>query len=273
MKFKDLPLIEEVKTEYVTCRENGMNRKSAVAALCQSYENELTTGAKDDGLLFWIGLADAQYASKELSDDVAQKGLQSLDNIENSHINISRRDISVRRKNYTKAPMPERTIVRRTRYRCKWCIGDTFAHLICGAEARQLGIEGKYALIRKVDDFRFGDGRILPVVTVSIWDGIPFPKDSQEFQRSPFLRMESGRLGAPEGKYEYRAELLIKNEEQLSAMQLQYVGNFPDVPMPDDEVIFTFPGEKMIMLPDMLNDDCCLFWKMDRYYSKKRKYS
>ncbi len=269
MKVKDIPLIEEVKEEYLALRENGINRTSAVTALCQSYENEITIGGADDGVLFWIGLADAQYAFKELSDEVAQKGVCSLNSLEDSNIDISRRDISIRRKNYAKAPMPERSIVRRKRYRCEWHIGDTFAHLICGSEARQLGIEGKYALIRKVDEVRFGDGRILPVVTMSMWNSMPFPKDSQEFQHSPFLRMESGRLGAPEGKYEYRAELLIKNEEQLSDMQLQFIGNYPDVPMPDDEVVFTRPGEIMMMLPDMLDDDCCLFWKMDRCYSER----
>lgn len=268
MKVKDIPLIEEIQTEYLTLREKGMSRESAVVALCKSYEAEITIGETDDGVLFWIGLADAQYALKELSYDIAQKGLYSLDRLETSQINISRRDTSVRRQNYAKAPMPEKNIGRRKRYRCRWSMGDTYAHMICGTEAQQLGIEGKYALIRKVDESKFGDGRILPVVTVSIWDSVPFPKDSHEFQLVPFLRMESGRLGAPEGKYEYRAELLIKNEQQLSDMQLQYIGNFLDVPMPEDEVIFTLPGEIMMMLPDMLDDDCCLFWKMDRYYSQ-----
>lgn len=270
MNSDEFPIIGEVTEEYISLRKKGLSRAAAVNTLCQFYCDELSVGIEDDAALFWIGLADAQYAMRELSDHVSQEGLRSLAKLENNHFCISKRDISSRRRKYAKAPMAEQHIVQSKRFRCKWNVGDTFAHRLGGEEARSLGIENKYALLHKVDDISFGDGRVLPVVTVSIWDDLPFPTNTLEFLRSHFLRMESMRLGSPKGKYEYRAEILFKNDKQVSAMQLEYVGNFADAEMPADEIIFTDPGNMMMLLPDMLDDDCCLFWKMDKYYSEKR---
>lgn len=261
MRISDLPMLSEIKNEYIRCRQNGSNRHEATYTLIEKYVNELVTGVADDSLVFWIGLADGQYSQKELTTDVAQNALHSLDQIELLDWEITPRDISLRRTRYAEAPMPERKIRKSEKYRCSWKIGDTFAYLLSGEETDACGLSGKYVLLRKVDELEFGDGRLLPVVTFTIWDDHILPSSAEEFRRNPILRLVSGRFGLSFNVHEYRAELLIKSQKSLDKLQLIYLGNFMNIPMPPDELIIRNPGRVMLVIPEQLNQDCCAFWR------------
>ena len=62
MRISDFELIHEVKEQYISLRRSQNDRATAVEKLIAEYRDELTIGYEDDGLLFWVGLADAQYA-------------------------------------------------------------------------------------------------------------------------------------------------------------------------------------------------------------------
>lgn len=268
MRMTYYPILLEIKEEYIKFRQEGNSRDQAEAMLIQSYKNEITSGKTDDGHLFWIGLADAQYYRKELSDEVAQRAIRALDQITAAGWDITPGDITRRREHYAQAPMPERSVGKsRAKFRCTWRKGDVFAYLLSGSNAEKLGISGQYALLRKVDDVEFGDGRLLPVVAISVCKKEEFPTTSSDLQKIPMLKFASGRFGTPKSKYEYRAEILIKSERQINALALLYIGYFPDVCLPIDEVILTHPGNIMMIRPEALNDDLCLFWKMNFYYT------
>lgn len=264
MRLTEFPIIQEIKEEYIELRHKGVTRDEAVQQLMQFYKDEITIGEQDDGVLFWIGLADGQYAMKELSTIVAQYGLTSLDKLPKD---ITLGDVFRRKQHYALAPMPERKALReRKKFRCQWVVGDTFAHQIKGYEAEELGIAGKYMLFRKVDAYEFGDGRLLPVVTASLWDKLPFPTNSAEFQSVPLLKIcPGGRMGTPKNLCEYRAEIILKNTKELEAMQLEYVGNFQNILMPDDEILFLDAGLICMMIPEHIDSECCVFWKMHCY--------
>lgn len=271
MRLSDFPFINEVKEEYIDLRNGGASREQTTQQLLQEYAEELTKGAKDDGLLFWIGLADGQYACKEITLEVAKQGIKALDMLTESCVLITPLDINRRREHYFMAPMPERKVSKpRRKFQCNWNVGDTFAYQLFSPEAEEAGIAQKYVLLRKVDDCVFGDGRLLPIVTVSIWDSIPLPRTAEEFQRAPLLKIcNGGRCDSPKWKNEYRAEIVIKNEKQLASMQLQFLGNFQNTPMPDDEIIFTNPGCMTMLMPECFERDICIFWNMHQYITQR----
>ena len=268
MRLTYFPVLREIRDEYIKLRQEGNSRDQATTMLLHSYAREIALGTADDGLLFWIGLADAQYYRKELSSAVAQKAINALDQITAVGWDITPGDIARRREHYAQAPMPERSVGKpRAKFRTRWRKGDVFAYPLSGSNAEKLGIAGQYALLRKVDDVEFGDGRLLPVVTISVCKKDEFPATSSDLQKIPMLKITSGRFGKPESKYEYRAEILFKSERQLNASALQYVGYFPDVSQPADEVILTHPGDIMMLLPENINDTLCIFWKLNFYYT------
>lgn len=270
MFISDFPMISEIRNEYSQLRAGGLSREKCEQVLCNKYNAELAFGFEDDGVLFWIGLSDAQYQNGELSWSTAQCGLHALEFLMQSGWDICLDDLEKRKKQYSDVSAHQKpTIPQRKKFRCQWKIGDTFAHEISGTSAERLGISGQLALLRKVDEIEFGDGRLLPIVTLSICAKENLPQTAPEFQTIPLLRLECGRLGTPSTRYEYRAEILFKSNKQLATTPLFYVGCFPDIALPKDEVVFTNAGKLMMILPEQLSEDCCLFWKMDKYYSSK----
>ncbi len=109
---------------------------------------------------------------------------------------------------------------------------------------------------------------MLPVVTVTIWEKEPFPTSSSEFASVPILKLQAGgRQFSPRDKFEYRTELVIKTKKQLAGLSLTYLGNFPDVPMPEDEIIFTEAGVMLMILPEKID------YKLAIYYRNNQKFT
>ena len=266
MRMTELPVLDEVKAEYAEHRYNGLNREEAVQALMESYECELEYGEEDDALLFWIGLADAQYSHKELTEQVAEKAMQALDSNIMVEWEIAQGDITRRKEHYKLAPMPEKKFgKRKPKFRCQWKIGDTFAYQMNSEEAKELGIHGKYMLLRKVSEIDFC-GRIIPIVTVTLWNQTPFPNDDDAFAEMPMLKVNAGgRCFSPEDRYEYRTEIIIMHKKQLEKLGLLYIGNFKNIPMPVDEIVFEKAGYLSMTLPEKFEKDMCIHWKNHLY--------
>lgn len=265
MRLSEFPILDEIKTEYINVRQKGLSRSEAEEKLCNSYHNEITYGEEDDALLFWIGLADAEYTLKELSETVAEKGIHAIDKLEQLDVPISVSDLRRRREHYSHAPMQEKVkVLKSKKFRCAWQVGDTFAYKLSGPDADKAGLEGRYVLLRKVDELEAYDGRILPIVTVTMWDDQELPHSSTEFQRYPILKLASGRLGLPETLVEYRMELMFRSKQALTKLSLVYLGNFSDVEMPNDEVIIREPGYNLMVHPDLLTQICIAYWESNK---------
>lgn len=266
MRLTEFPLVLEVKEEYMDLRRDGKNRTQATEDLIRGYADEITLAPEDDGPLFWIGLADGQYAAKELTTEIAEKGLAAIQQLRKQFPEITVGDLDRRKERYANAPMPERKIRKTNKFRCPWNVGDTYAYQISGTEAEQIGIAGKFMLFCKVDEREFDKGRIMPIVTASLWDNRPFPKTTQEFQSVPFLKVNRGRFSSPKSKHEYRVLIIFNHFKQLSTTPLQFVGNFQNVAMPSDEVIFQDGGHYTLLPPHMIDYRCCNFWESHNYY-------
>ena len=243
----------------------------------ERYNAELTIGAEDDGLLFWVGLADAQYQLKELSEEVARNALKALDQIQETDWDVCKGDLDRRRKKYAEAPMPEKKVGRaRPPFSCDWKIGDTYAYQMKGPEAEQIGISGKFMLFRMLKKNIFDKAEI-PLVTVTFWERKPFPTTTEEFMSEPILKLlkSSNRFWNPPG-YIYKTYIDITCKRVLNRLNLEYVGNFPDVPMPEDEVkqLPADPdgsnsimiGTEAFVMPALIDRELGLFWERNDYY-------
>ena len=273
MRMTDFPVLEEIKDEYIQLRQAGNSREDAVQKMMESYTDELQDA--EEIPLFWIGLADAQYFRTELSEDVAQKAISALDAFDSFGWGICSGDLNRRRDHYEKAPMPERNVGKpRPKFRCQWKIGDTFAYQLTGREAKELGIHGKYMLLRKVSEVEFGDGSLYPIVTVSFLGDRTFPTSDEAFMDSPLLKLqEGGRMFSPKDKFEYRTVIIIKNKKKLAETPLQFVGNFMNVQMPTDEIIFTEAGVILMNHLELFETNFCLYWKRHNRLISNEKLS
>ena len=269
MRITNLPLVQEVRNEYLELRKDGIGRADAVLEMQQRYKNELAYGAEDDGLLFWVGLGDAQYSAKELTLDVACKATHALRKITSTDWGVSQGDIDRRLAHYQQAPQPEKKFGKaKTKFRCNWEIGDTFAYKISEISEYEMD-QTTYILLRKVSDMEFGDGSLYPVVTLSLWKHHWLPKDADDFSSVPNLRLNRNRYLLPEGLYEYRAELIIPSQRKLAKVPLIYLGCFADVPSPADEGIVNHPAKMTMLLLDRLDRDLSLYIKLSKLYAQE----
>lgn len=261
MRITEFPIIGEVKDEYIKFRRSGVSRQDAEESLKSNYQNELTMGSNDDGLLFWVGLADGQYACKEITSEVASQALAAIEKIKLTDWEVCEGDLQRRIERYGFAPMPERKCFRTSRkFRCSWKIGDTFAYPLSGPAAEEYGLEGAYVILRKVAEVEDFDGRILPVVTLSMWKNKLLPRNQSELQTVPVLKLAKGRLSAPGNLYEYRAELIISSKKKLENLSLIYLGNYPEIPLPDDEFVQDYAGFMMLISLDRFMQTCLDYW-------------
>lgn len=269
MRITNLPLVQEVRNEYLELRKDGIGRADAVLEMQQRYKNELAYGAEDDGLLFWVGLGDAQYSAKELTLDVACKATHALRKITSTDWGVSQGDIDRRLAHYQQAPQPEKKFGKaKAKFRCNWEIGDTFAYKISEISEYEMD-QTTYILLRKVSDMEFGDGSLYPVVTLSLWKHHWLPKDADDFSSVPNLRLNRNRYLLPEGLYEYRAELIIPSQRKLAKVPLIYLGCFADVPSPADEGIVNHPAKMTMLLLDCLDRDLSLYIKLSKLYAQE----
>lgn len=269
MRITDFPLVQEVKDEYLKLRKIGKCRNEATQEMQQRYRNELEHGSEDDALLFWVGLCDGQYSVKEITLEVANKAKDALQKIAANDWGITQGDIVRRIAHCQQAPQPEKKFGKpRTKFRCSWEVGDTFAYKIPEyTEGEQKN--NSYILLRKVSEIEFGDGALYPVVTLSFWNRDQFPKSENEFNSVPLLRLNRNRFLLPKGFYEYRAALIISNSKKLTNMPLIYLGRFLDAPSPADEGIVNDPGKMTGLLLDYIDRDLPLFINCSKFYAKE----
>ena len=108
MRLTELEHIGQIKQQYMALRSEGMCRKLATEQVIRESE----PSQDPERLTFWIGLADGQYARKELTISVAVQAFLALHRLKRYDIIVTPGDVERRRKHYSQAPMPERKLGR-----------------------------------------------------------------------------------------------------------------------------------------------------------------
>lgn len=264
IRISDLPLIGDVKADYIALRKEKVSRDQAVQQLFEDYFDSLAD--TDDRPQIHIGIADGQYQLKELSREAATLGLEALSALETLVPDIAVIDLTRRRENYAKAPMPERkSIPVRRKYRCDWSVGDTFACLLEGEDFDQLGLQGKYVLLQTVGFKETYDGRLVPVVVLYIWDSMPFPESTEQLYALLPLRLTTGGFRRPYGSYTYTTTIELTSRKTAASLPLIPIGNFPVPPLPEDAVPMVEDYYDAIP-PNIFMMLLCRFCKVSKYY-------
>ena len=269
MRISDYPVLQELQEEYQELRTLGNNRSDSERIMMERYTSERQYGSEDDGLIFWVGLADAQYRLKELSKSTAEHAMAALEMLSNPEFDIVPGDLK-RRRGWYASPMPERTQFRKPRpFRCEWKLGDTFAYQIGGELAQERGIAGMYMLFRKVHELVWSDGKVRPVVTMTLWDRDVLPKSQEEFASVPMLKVRGDITQKCKSGYEFRTQLLFSRKKQTAVFQ--FIGNFQDIPMPENEIIIHDSAFTPMVDITMLDKACCVYWSRHQQYMELEK--
>ena len=263
MRISEIPFIGEVHDDYIRLRRENLSREEATQKLRLLYKEEIKDGIEDDGPGFWIGLADGQFKCKELTQEIANCGLEALSYLHEMYPEICKRDIDLRKERYSRAPMPENQRIRPERvFVCPWEIGDTFAYQMNGPEAQKLGIAGKYAIFRVVGYDELLKKRFMPTFFVTWTDSIPVSFD--EYVALPLTGIR--RTHCHPDFYEYRTPMLVSSKKQMKQAEETFfvkIGNFKNAPMPNDEILYE--GVSVWAYPvsslKELDKDCCMLWK------------
>ena len=265
MLLNEYPMIDDIKNEYIMLRESGKSRTETVESLVLTYNDELTMGHCDDALIFWIGVAEVQSKTKELSEDVAEKALAALNIIEKQHI-FSQTEINRCRKKYSQISMTERKFTKRKKYECTWDLGDTYAVKLTNDVAKELGMFGMYAVLQKIDSVDFGDGRILPLVYITVWDDLPNPMTEDIFYSKRPIKLRPMFDNKP--KFQYRAQILFTSKKQIKPEVFTYIGNYP-VKLMSDELTPEIVGAIVMLSPKTIDDDCCYLYRYSLELEKR----
>lgn len=108
MRLTEMKHIGQIKNRYIALRSAGCDRETATREVL----NMVDTLTPEEKLTFCVGLADGQFARKELTLPVAIQGLLALHRLKKRSRNITPGDFERRRKHYSQAPMPERKVGR-----------------------------------------------------------------------------------------------------------------------------------------------------------------
>lgn len=111
-------------------------------------------------------------------------------------------------------------------------IGDVFAYKLEGEENKKIGLEGKYLIFRKVDDYRENKMYENPIVYVQITDNCELPKTKEDLNKLKYVIISN------QGNVRHEYRMVLENIPKRKKKEvLMYIGNFKDLITPKDEYI------------------------------------
>lgn len=240
LKLNDFDTYATVYDDYLRLRRT-LSVAEAEESILRDYGEELDDN--DDAPFVWIALAKAQIRKKELTDLVVRHSEESMNvlineigfsqsyfqQFKNKLLNPQYR-IDVQKLHLKPKPYKSRF------FQIPWNYGDVFALRLTSSRAKELGIDGGYALLHMVDQWEgwpYEGERTLPIVYVSIWNNIQLPQTVEEIQRAH--RIPVGSQKRYLGKKEYRLMIDFTAYKQLE--NFIFVGNVPEIKPTCDEII------------------------------------
>jgi hypothetical protein len=230
---------QDIRDQYKDLQKRGKTSEEITNLLINEY-GEMVDDI-DDGPIFWFALADVQWEFGRLLENVKKKAIEWIEKgtdqqrwIEENPKEAKIRIIVLNElKEKLKSQQPaEKKVSQHKLYKCEWKIGDVFAYRLESDYAKEKGLEGRYLLIRKVDECTWWPGHTVPIAYVSITNGNKLPQNLSEIQQSQYIQSTFARR-----KKEYRILLLSTSKRVIPMKRLQFIGNFPDLIPPTDEFI------------------------------------
>lgn len=232
---------EDVRDYYKDQLKRGKTNEEVTKELIQ--DNEDIIQDEDEAPVFWFALADTQWNFGRLLPFVKEKALDylkgksNLKRWEKEAINQkeykSREKVLLELGQKLESPMPpEKKITQYKLYKCEWNVGDIFAYKLESDYAKEEGLSNKYLIIRKVDEYVWHPGHIIPIIYVQITKDEKIPTSKDEVSKLEYIQISKA-----EGIPEYLIKMISTSKRIIPNKQLILIGNHVDIPTPKEEYI------------------------------------
>jgi len=226
--------IEEIHEQYVVCRRSGKNRAEAITELEAFYQEELEDS--DDAVKILVCLSSALSKKKELTADIQQRTLAAI----GQTVSDAKVDGGYKRSllKFAERIKREELLGEEAVYRSKapyvpdWQFGDLFVHRIEDPKAQRLGVWGWSILLYKVNEYWHNPTELCHLMYAAICPSDQIPHTYEERQTIKWLRMQKA-----EDKWDYLVQASTKSKREALSYGLTKVGNFRDIPLPEDRSI------------------------------------
>jgi hypothetical protein len=235
-------IAEDVKTEYIDMLKSGGESLDITQEIID--RNREIIDDEDEAPVFWFSLADTQWQYGRLTDEVKEKALHFLDmgsdwqrwRQENPGMANKRKEVleKLRLKLYSTQPKIKK-ITQPRLYRCEWKINDVYAYLLENDLAKTSGLYHHYALLHKIDEYRWYPGHIIPIVRLKVTKEASLPDGMSEINELAYLPT-GGINNNPSNLYDY-VIVMISTSRRIIPKKLIYLGNFPNLEIPANQEI------------------------------------
>ena len=241
--FQD-DVTQDVRDTYKDKLRKGKDGQEATKELLEEYVGELNDA--DDKILIWLALADTQWRTGRLEEFVKTKALKLLDQgadlerwrAENPKGAIEReKDLQLLKERLLSPQPPQKKFSQPRIFTCTWQIGDVFAYPLESDGAKAAGLQGRYLILYKIGNHIMEDGNIYPVVLAAVTQSKALPVTKNDLEKLKWLRTfmaedDYGRKG-----FNYRFFIRTTSKRAIPKT-LQYIGNYGDLPLPGDEIVY-----------------------------------
>lgn len=164
--------------------EELYRQKKPVEEITLQLENQYRPQLTDDEMEvdFWLPLASAQWEWGVLLPEIREKALSILEHTPMDTF------WDVREKMEMPSPPPKKPRKRRS-YRCPWENGDVFAWKLESELAKELGLDGRYLLLQKVDMCFWHPSHFIPILYAKLTKDENLPEDVSAFDRLEYIQV------------------------------------------------------------------------------------
>lgn len=240
----------DVRDTYIELLEDGLDNIQAYEKTLENLQEYI--GDEDEPLL-WFALAEAQWSTGRLMQEVKEKALSWIEKEggielweEDRNGSSGWRNTLSELKTKLESPMRKEKKFRKTK-QIMWELNDVYAYQFLSDDAKEVGLYGKYMLIQKIGEAPYYKGEIYMQVQLidHVFCELPKLEDVNNYRILPADNLQYIR------PLMMNCSFMIYKKSDYPHKQLTYLGNIQG---PSNKVIAKYE---------------CLFWSHVELYLKR----
>lgn len=275
MTLYDSDIAQDIKDEFENLIHQGNSCEDSTNIIISEYREEIMD--LEDGMIFWLVLADTQWELGCLLSEIKKKAIEVIDSsidleicqTPNLELKENRKQLLLDLKEKLNSPCHiKKTKGKHKLYQCCWKIGDVFAYRLENALSKEKNLYGQYVLIQKVGETMWHPGHIIPIVRVKITSNGELPISKEMFDELEYIQIFSEKYDVfckefrPSKPVFSEEEFLVEVEKIKSQLpfdeynllpifqlkliitsqrdiplKLEFVGNFQQIQLPKIEFV------------------------------------
>ncbi len=217
----------DVRDSYINLLKKQYSSQDAYEQVKREYKEVF---GKDEEPIFWFALADTQWKTGRLTEDVKEKAFMYLEALKDNRFADLRGKLN--------QPMPPKKKFSKQQDFVKnpWEVGDIYAYQLHGEDAAKYECEGKYMLLQKVGNrnwYGYGKFSLLQMYD-KIFEEIPKKEVIKNLTILP-MALAPGDGDTPDRIEDYLPSFtfytktirIIYKKNDYPAKHLTFIGNMP----------------------------------------------